>query len=187
MRARFKYIPAYDGGNSTSSYLHKAAYRVHGYRVQLVLFLSLSLALPPSPFILLSRSRSCSFSARVLRGFMVRVMGSWTGWIPWSMGLWLNPSSSDRTHGASGTRYHVAFLSSTRSIAFGLPSLSFFFALPSIYTWFPSPSPAIVGKYILSEWNHSEITFTNLAAIDNNPHRKLPPLATLISGDSLEL
>ena len=34
MSVRFKYIPAYDGGNSTSSYRHKAtACRVHGYGV----------------------------------------------------------------------------------------------------------------------------------------------------------
>lgn len=46
MRARFKYIPAYDGGNSTSSCRHKAtACRVHGYRVQFVRSLPLSLTL----------------------------------------------------------------------------------------------------------------------------------------------
>lgn len=46
MRARFKYIPAYDGGNSTSSCRHKAAAcRVHGYRVQLVRSFSPSLSL----------------------------------------------------------------------------------------------------------------------------------------------
>lgn len=97
---------------------------------------SFSFSLFLSPFFLLSRSRSHSlFSARVLRGFMVRVMGSWTGWIPWSMGLWLNPSSSDRTHGASGTRYRVAFLSSTRSVAFGFtsPSYSSPFFRSSVY------------------------------------------------------
>lgn len=60
MRARFKYIPAYDGGNSTSSCRHKAAAcRVHGYRVQLVRFLplssSFSLCLSPT---YLSRSHS---------------------------------------------------------------------------------------------------------------------------------
>lgn len=45
MRARFKYIPAYDGGNSTSSCRHKAAAsRVHGYRVQLVRSLPLTLS-----------------------------------------------------------------------------------------------------------------------------------------------
>lgn len=45
MRARFKYKPVYDGGNSTSSCCHKAvACRVHGYRVQLVRSLSLSLS-----------------------------------------------------------------------------------------------------------------------------------------------
>lgn len=61
MCARFKYIPAYDGGNSTSSCRHKAAAcRVHGYRVQLIrsLLLSLSFSLCSSPSIFPALART---------------------------------------------------------------------------------------------------------------------------------
>lgn len=84
MRARFKYIPAYDGGNSTSSCRHKAAAcRVHGYGVQLVR----SLPLSPS-FSLCFYHLSCSRTPPWRRSYRALWSESWDRGLAGSHDRW---------------------------------------------------------------------------------------------------
>lgn len=79
------------------------------------------------PFFVSFDSRRGSYGA-----LRPRVMGSWTCWIPWSMGLWLNPLGLDHVV-ASGTRSYIHTRVSSRlffsifsfvfSIPFGMSSL----------------------------------------------------------------